>query len=450
MHALSGLDRAHQREVESWVKRRRRLLEENNEPLDVALLRLRAVMVGLWVYGVHGGHGEFVILAAAPERLVLVDRASGEFGDLVGPDDPAWRPPPYGFPALLCAQLRPGSGLVWLRLNRPGEVSLLHKPDDEVATKWKRTVAFRMPGEGEESEMSFLAVHAMHSLVDGQSYEPIVGDLLALYDASVKLPAAGSGLAALQRRLHHSLDIVSPAAIPQMSSLRGTLFSSQGKGYGHLLGIRRGAVQALKLTGRGFGVPFDVMLLGLTAVAIARVNAEDAVHFTLYAPMRDEAGEAEMIGLFADWRHISVRADLDTATVLGVVLDLEQAIRLRRWSVFNAFCKPEVRMVNFQPLDTTRLGSRAGFVQVGEELWRIGENLKQETRSNDLNWVPQRFSLTIEKQDSDTWWLLLSVTSQDHPPAWMRRFVHAFTDAFWAILRHPQQRVHRAFPTDVY
>mmetsp|Transcript_114710 Transcript_114710/g.348986 ORF Transcript_114710/g.348986 Transcript_114710/m.348986 type:complete len:132 (+) Transcript_114710:775-1170(+) len=115
--------------------------------------------------------------------------------------------------------------------------------------------------------------------------------------------------------------------------------------------------------------------------------------------------------------------------------------------MFNALRKPEATMVNFQPLDPAPRGSRAGFTQIGEELWRIGECLgRSEQRGEALDWVPQKLSVTIEQQDEDAWWLLFSCDVETHPPAWMRRFVKAFEDAFWALLTEPATRVHSEFP----
>merc|ERR1712183_497048 len=112
--------------------------------------------------------------------------------------------------------------------------------------------------------------------------------------------------------------------------------------------------------------------------------------------MRDGVGEANFVGLLADWREITLSTEKGLATILGVVLDLAHALRTRRWKVFNALRKPEAVMVNFQPLDPAGRGTRAaGFTQVGEDLWRFGDHLEPEQRG-DLEWTPQKLSFTIE------------------------------------------------------
>jgi len=235
--------------------------------------------------------------------------------------------------------------------------------------------------------------------------------------------------------------------------MRGNLWRFRSKGYGHLINLQRGAIRALGHVSRAYGAPLDALMLALSAVAIARAGSLDVVPMTLYVPQRDGPGEAGLVGLFADWRNIAVQTDRDTATVIGVVLDVAYTLRTRRWAVFNAISKPEATMVNFQPLDVVPPESRAGFAQVGEELWRIGECLKQiqtDGRNSEMSWVPQPLSLTIEQQDRETWYIIVTAAYDWHPPYWMRRFLKAFEEAFWALLAHPTQLVHTKFKDDFY
>ena len=92
--------------------------------------------------------------------------------------------------------------------------------------------------------------------------------------------------------------------------------------------------------------------------------------------------------------------------------------------------------------------SRAGFAQVGEELWRIGEQLQPEQRGDEMSWAPSPLSITIEEGDREQWWLLLNCAFESHPPWW--QFVRGFEDAFWALVKEPQQRVHQDYPDDFY
>merc|ERR1712149_36500 len=87
--------------------------------------------------------------------------------------------------------------------------------------------------------------------------------------------------------------------------------------------------------------PLDVVLLALVTLAMARADNIDLVEVTLYAPMRDGAAEAMMVGLFTDWRDLCIGVDFELATTLGTMLQISHKIQHRRWTVFNALRKPE-------------------------------------------------------------------------------------------------------------
>lgn len=459
---------------ETQARQRRTILTEL--PLDIALVQIEVQLVGLWVYGQFGGQGDFVILpqpssargsANASEcGLVFCDRVSKDVGVLVGPRDVRWRPPPAGFPALLCARLLPSGAVVWLRVLKKHELAVLWKPNQGARTRWNRSVAFRMPSahcSAITSVFSYLVVHAMHSVADGQSYEAIVGDLLAFYGSMTQeedphniagnaaLPPLANGLAELQRRLFGALSGTEPVVFPQRCSLRGGMFRFRGRGYGHRVFLQGAAGIALRQLAVRYGAPPDIVVLALSAASIARASGHDAVVLTLYVPVRDGPGEQSLVGLFSDWRDLEVAIDPPTATVLGTVLEVADAVRERRWAIFNALRKPEAIMVNFQMLDFASTSRRAGFVQVGEDAWRQGERLnKSDTRSDTAQQIPQPLTLNIEQQERDSWCLHLQMAEEVHPPAWTRRFVRSFDDAFQALLTSPTELVHRSFPANFY
>ena len=390
-----------QQTAEYYTKERRGMLARTGNPIDIALIQLHVRLEGLWVYGVNGGMGDFVILEAPDSQLILVDRNRKEAARLCGPTDSGWIPPPYGFPALLSGRLHaeePGDGtggVVWLRLKGKNHLAILWRA--RASAKPRRYEAFHMPGDDLRHRVfNYLAVHAMHIIADGQSYEAIVGDLLALYSAdsnSRAPPILANSLAVLQKRLFDALDATDPRTSPQLCSLRGSQWRCSSRGYSHTLGIEKSVLSSLRLAAFKHSVPFDAALLALTAIAVANATAVEELEFTLYVPLRDGVGEAGLCGLFADWRVLSIEVDRATATVLGVVQQVGHKIRTRQWSVYNALKKPEATMVNFQLLDSAEPSSRAGFVQIGEELWRIGECMKEDTRNNEsLQPTPQPLS----------------------------------------------------------
>merc|ERR1719499_2324434 len=81
-----------------------------------------------------------------------------------------------------------------------------------------------------------------------------------------------------------------------------------------------------------------------------------------------------MVGLFADWRDIAVAVPKAGATTLGVVVQVADILRQRRWSVYNALRKPERTVCNFMHLDPQ--ASRGPFKQLEDAQWSGGDQLR--------------------------------------------------------------------------
>merc|ERR1712050_366864 len=134
-----------------------------------------------------------------------------------------------------------------------------------------------------------------------------------------------------------------------------------------------------------------------------------------------------MVGLFADWRDLSVSIDFELATILGTIVQISQKIQSRQWGVFNALRKPERTFVNVQTLDFER---RAGFVPLGESMWRGGDQLpRPHQRKAQLDWVRQPASFNIVQQEEHAWWISIAVEHSKRPTSWMRHFVFSFREA---------------------
>jgi hypothetical protein len=384
-------------------------------------------------------------------KLVYIDTAAKEYGPLIVPGGELWQHPPFGFPSLFFVPLNSGA-VLWLRLEQRDELRICYKyaaTDSEFHhLKAFRAAPQRSREIHEPTRISFLAVSIYHAFADGNCYLPLVHDLLNFYDAArgnvmPVLPQIRNPFADLERRL---FDTFLCRASPLRTSIRGGIFRYDQVGYSHDVGIEPNMVDILTLAAAHYRIPFDVALLGLVVCAQARVEASDHLEYTLYAPMRDGLSDAMAVGLFSDWRDLSVSCDMDFSTILGTLLHINYKIQHRQWSVFNALRKPERTVVNIQPLDFQPC---AGFHQLGENMWRDGDQLAHPPkRPGEMDYAKQPANFVIEQQDEGTWWILCSAADSVRPPQWMRGFVFAFRQAIRCFIFDPLSLVHRPMPDD--
>eukprot|EP00930_Biecheleria_cincta_P061276 TRINITY_DN46852_c0_g1_i1.p1 TRINITY_DN46852_c0_g1~~TRINITY_DN46852_c0_g1_i1.p1 ORF type:complete len:916 (+),score=127.99 TRINITY_DN46852_c0_g1_i1:342-2750(+) len=415
-------------------------------PYVVMVYNMHCHIADVWAYKLGHDHGQFTILRRGAADLVYIDVHSGEWGPLVSNHSPSWQAPPHGFPSLFFVPLSNGS-VAWLRLERADELRVLYRHGKERSDKHYHMVAFRAAPQRERpcpaTVVSFLTICMMHHLGDGNCFMPLSQDLLALYEDECSCKASPAplpvfnGLEVLQQRL---FDTILYRQGPNRASLRGVQFRYRGRGYGHGLAVEPGMTAALMCAAAKYHVPFDITLLALLMCAIARADRTEVVEWTLYVPMRDGMTEASMVGLFADWRDLSMNVDFELATVLGSVLQLSHTIQHRRWSVFNALRKPERTVVNMQVLQVEQ---RNGFKQIGEHGFWGGDTFKKrQSRGDSMEFTKQAISASIEQISDLTWWIGISVGADVRPPPWMRCFITSFKELLNAFLAEPLAKVH--------
>lgn len=420
----------------------------------------------VWAY--HRFKGRFAIVKTPAEvggaagtgsALAYVDTGSGEWGPLLNPASSRWQHPPYGFPTAFFVPLSSGA-CIWLRVEGSDELRICYRNADatmsqsDSASSNHHLAAFRAAPRREHEKreptvLSFLCIGMWHAFADGNCHLPLAQDLFTFYEAArgVSVPIAapiGNPMEELERRL---FDTFHCRPAPLRKSVRGSLWQYRGVGYGHILGLAPGATNAVARCAAKFRVPLDVALLAMAVCALAVADDTEVVEFTLYAPMRDGLLDSMSVGLFSDWRDLALGVDRDLATTLGTTLQVYHKIQHRQWSVYNALKKPEAMVVNVQPLDFSK---RAGFVNLGEHMWRHGDQLGAAPRQREKNmdWVPQPATLVIEQQDTDTWWVLASAGHTERPTPWMRRFIFGFHEALRTFCTEPTTLVHRPLPSD--
>lgn len=433
-------------------------------PFGATVLELTCHLQDVWHYKMGGAfRGRFAILerpsgllpGASGADLIYVDTKSGEWGPLISPLNERWQRPPYRFAALYFVPLSSGT-VVWIRLESADEVRVCYAEGPGRGERVHHAKCFRAaPQRGREkggppTVVRFLSLSVFHAFSDGNCYMPLVQDLFTLYEAERRgelavLPPLQSHAAfeALQRRL---MDTLECRPSPQRASLRGGCFKfAVGGSYGFHFAFEPGAVAVLQACAACYRVPFDVILLGLVVCASSRADRSERFEATMYSPQRDGASEAMMIGLFSDWRDVSVNIDFELATVLGTLLHINHTIQQRHWVPFNALRKPEATIVNIQPLDLVR---RSHFHHLGENLWTGGDRLKDPpTRpEGPMERGRQPLTINIEQQDETTWWILMDLASKHRPPSWLRTFLACLTEAMDNLIYDPLARVHRPLP----
>jgi len=410
-------------------------------PFDAALFELVLPIVGVWELE-DGGR---ISIVRHLGKLVYVDSKWQHAGALVSPQDAHWPQAPAGFPALFAALLSEGR-TVWLRWEQAHELRLCYTYGHPAGARWLHRTAFRRLRSGdEEVRIAFLLLQCFHSVADGHCYTPLAGDLLDLYHshaegraAELHLPAVGEAFAVLEQRLFDTLHFHSER--PDRHSLRGGIWSFYARGYDYTVTFQSGAATVLSWAAARYALPMDYLLLALVVVAIARASALETVELTMYVPMRD-GFEAAAVGLFADWRDVAVATASADATLIGVVLQVADLLRLRRWSVFNALRKPERTVVNFHGRNPRRQG---GFAQLPQSLWEGGDTFgRRATRSDHLEWIHQPLQIDIGEESSQRWWLYVRMAYQVYPPPWARCFVKSLEDAAWDIVFRPTRLIHR-------
>eukprot|EP00931_Biecheleriopsis_adriatica_P053282 TRINITY_DN31168_c0_g1_i1.p1 TRINITY_DN31168_c0_g1~~TRINITY_DN31168_c0_g1_i1.p1 ORF type:complete len:1478 (+),score=278.08 TRINITY_DN31168_c0_g1_i1:51-4484(+) len=427
-------------------------------PFDIALYELRLPLLGDWELSIGGTVRLMHCEGEGETGLLYRDLERGLAGHLLGPGDPSWPDPPFGFPPLFAARLTvekegetggpSDGGIVWLRFEGACNLWIVWQPPgEEKRDSLERMWATPLNFPGEEVCVSFLLVQCFHCYADGYCYYPLIGNLLEMYQealagTSVSPRLRDRGFEVLQRRLSDTLHFRFEVA--DRHSLRGSVFRSNCEGYHYNIRIANKAFELLSLCSTRYAIPIDYLLLALAVLGTARAGELEQVEMTLYVPSRD-GQEVTMVGLFADWRDITVAVPRAQATVLGVVLEVAGILRRRRWQVYDAVRKPDRTIVNFMPLDPHC--RPAGFQQLQDGQWAdSGDTLgKAKRRGEQLDKILQPLSFDMIQQHKESWWLVAKMEYRSYPPRWTRRFARSVQEGLIDLACDPFALAHKPF-----
>eukprot|EP00811_Abedinium_folium_P036715 NODE_9399_length_1427_cov_3.552308.p1 GENE.NODE_9399_length_1427_cov_3.552308~~NODE_9399_length_1427_cov_3.552308.p1 ORF type:complete len:274 (+),score=60.86 NODE_9399_length_1427_cov_3.552308:61-882(+) len=200
-----------------------------------------------------------------------------------------------------------------------------------------------------------------------------------------------------------------------------------------------------------YGVPFDVTLLSSVLAGMFCATMQTGRHggpapqpplmlpLTMYAPMRDGELNDAMVGLFSDWRDLTVPCS-SQCTALGLLLDVADAIRHRRWAIFDPLQNMERILVNILPLDE----QDRGVASCSGRFFR--QTRAHDYRDRRLEVAPPRsghrarhrpMRITLEQESWDIWWIVLDINASHYPTEWCRRFAREFRRAIEDLAVRP-------------
>ena len=291
----------------------------------------------------------------------------------------------------------------------------------------------------------YLLLSIKHSLSDGNSAFPLIDDLAKLYheDSSVldMVPKNPDPLPELEKRFRDGLYQV--IANPNRLSLRTNLFYSEevekigGGYYRHYLCFEASMITVMRrLASDSFHIGFDSLLLSLLVMSLLVTDDIDTETITLYSPLRDGPGESSFIGLFSDWRDMTVQT-FPSASLVDVINDIAYRVRTRDWVPTVSPANPESLLLNWLAFDTTRR------YKVWEPFHL--DNIttkwnKMDTRDYDPYATPSgRFrSMSLEQYDRNgQWWLRFDVATAKYPPEWMMRYTRNVNQIFNDMVNCP-------------
>jgi len=317
---------------------------------------------------------------------------------------------------------------------------------------------------------SFVHFVVSHAFSDGYCSVPLIQDFAALYCqarghqegacALVPLPH-GQTFQALEDRFLSTLRGEPPLVSPEQISLRAACFDESWEPrwrpwvYSHEMLIERSAVGMLRFCAKQYGMPTDVTLLALVLVAMSRSSFKtgrgkrrpmNPFHLTFYVPMRDGHLNDAMVGLFSDWRDMSVPWST-SATVLGFSVDLAENIRHRRWEVFDPICNSERILVNILPLDEQVRGPQE-FCQTRLHEYGNRRFTHPQKRRADNKHHHRPARITLEQEAVDVWWINMELNHEYFSTTWCRCFARELRQAFIDLGERPLRQLIPSADTD--
>jgi len=224
-----------------------------------------------------------------------------------------------------------------------------------------------------------------HMLSDGYCVVPLLDDLASLVAAAeasstvtppspssasssaalVQLPAVADAFAALETRIHRTID-----GIDEVGGLnpRITPHALAGKTWRNahttFATLPAETVAAIRASAASLAVPDDIAMLTILGVTLSWHSEKRSQRVAMIVPQRDGPGENDMVGLFSDVRHLSICTS--GLSMAGVALRLHHIVKERLWVVPELRTQFELPLLNFEWTDFQEKQGFAQHVQCAE------------------------------------------------------------------------------------
>jgi len=301
---------------------------------------------------------------------------------------------------------------------------------------------------GEEGALLYLAVTHMFS--DGYSVVPLLSDLAHLVseaETSLGLATLDSQASdAVCRQPTPSLESRALPMLPCMlEALEPRLFHTvEGGDGGSGATARRGGITrepivrkwgpdaimvyatlpaevvgAIRRAAHFLTVPEDIAMLTLLGTTLAWFEHQPTEPIAMIVPQRDGPSENDMVGLFADIRHLCVcTAGLSFA---GVALRLHHVVKERLWCAPGVATQNELALINFEWTDFDELHGFSQHVSLFEQR----ENARHPVK------------IAVEQPDKDTWQMRVAFNPAVYGESERDRFLELFERSLHGFLQEP-------------
>jgi hypothetical protein len=263
---------------------------------------------------------------------------------------------------------------------------------------WSYAPFFRPPfqavlvpyGTG-SAEGALLRLSVTHMFSDGFSVVPLLRDLAYYYaqaeaveaasasttvdnaclSSLVALPALPDVLPALQPRLLRTIEGAPADAVDFLGvgvtggiTLEPAVKDRAPEGHSILATLPAPVVEEIRRAATALAVPEDIAMLAVIGVALCRFEGTRTVTIAMIVPQRDGPAESDMVGLFADIRHLTVCTD--GMGMAGVALRLHHIVGERQWRAPGLATQFDLPFVNFEWTDFEEENGFSQHVQIRE------------------------------------------------------------------------------------